>query len=449
MTLENFNYRTSPLFLRNEFNSDNNYGIPTIPLMYFDENELDNLRLIAFNQLSGDKGKHSERIVHFFLYDYNFEKVWTKPNLYVDSLSKYKGILTPDFSMYLEMPYALQIYNTFRNRWCGAYFANKGLKVIPTVNWADEKSFDFCFKGIKKGSTVAVSTYMFHEHGNHADQKEIFMKGYNKMMEEIEPSKIICYSEPFDEMKGDIVYIDYDLNSWKYLDSSQKSSKKYIKCTNSLLTSTAKKSIITKVGYICKGGGSAFGGKWIPKKPSDERFYGKPNSTKDHHAGGKKGGYDVIDKYDEHGRAVYERHLTDHNREDLHSNPHDHEISWDNGHPKLSPPINYPDENIPEFKKYDLEVICMSKINNYNPDDYKFESLGEFKFCLSCGSTVGFEYNGVEYGLEGHNNSFDIWIYNKRDIANNLTLEQVLDYEIDGVKIRNLILTAEIIDRVL
>ncbi len=91
----------------------------------------------------------------------------------------------------------------------------------------------------------------------------------------------------------------------------------------------------------------------------------------------------------------------------------------------------------------------MSKINNYNPDDYKFESLGEFKFCLSCGSTVGFEYNGVEYGLEGHNNSFDIWIYNKRDIANNLTLEQVLDYEIDGVKIRNLILTAEIIDRVL
>ena len=91
----------------------------------------------------------------------------------------------------------------------------------------------------------------------------------------------------------------------------------------------------------------------------------------------------------------------------------------------------------------------MSKINNYNPDDYKFESLGEFKFCLSCGANVGFEYNGVEYGLEGHNNSFDIWIYKKGDIANNLTLEQVLDYEIDGVKIRYLILTAEIIERAL
>ena len=47
---------------------------------------------------------------------------------------------------------------------------------------------------------VAVSTYMFHEHNNHAEQKELFMKGYNKMLETVEPSKIICYSEPFDEM---------------------------------------------------------------------------------------------------------------------------------------------------------------------------------------------------------------------------------------------------------
>ena len=94
-----------------------------------------------------------------------------------------KSVTSSDFSMYLEMPYALQIYNTFRNRWCGAFFAEKGLKVIPTVNWSDEKSFDFCFKGIEKGSIVAVSTYMFHEHNNHSDQKDVFMKGYNRMLE--------------------------------------------------------------------------------------------------------------------------------------------------------------------------------------------------------------------------------------------------------------------------
>ena len=33
------------------------------------------------------------------------------------------------------------------------------------------------------------------------------MLGYNKMMEVIKPSAIICYGEPFDEMKGNIIKI--------------------------------------------------------------------------------------------------------------------------------------------------------------------------------------------------------------------------------------------------
>lgn len=83
----------------------------------------------------------------------------------------------------------------------------------------------------------------------------------------------------------------------------------------------------------------------------------------------------------------------------------------------------------------------------YNPDDYKFETLGEFKFYLSRGANVGFEFNGNEYGIEGHNNSFDIWIYNKCDIADGITLDEVMEFELDGVKIKDLILNATIIER--
>lgn len=85
----------------------------------------------------------------------------------------------------------------------------------------------------------------------------------------------------------------------------------------------------------------------------------------------------------------------------------------------------------------------------YNPDDYKFESLGEFKLYLSCGANVGFEFNGIDYGIEGHNNSFDIWIAYKGDIANGLTLDELMEYELDGVKIKDLILTATITERIL
>lgn len=39
------------------------------------------------------------------------------------------------------------------------------------------------------------------------------MKGYNRMLSVIEPEKIICYSEPFSEMKGDIINVDHELSS--------------------------------------------------------------------------------------------------------------------------------------------------------------------------------------------------------------------------------------------
>ncbi len=34
-----------------------------------------------------------------------------------------------DFSMYTEMPVALQLYNCFRNRWTGAYLQQNGITV--------------------------------------------------------------------------------------------------------------------------------------------------------------------------------------------------------------------------------------------------------------------------------------------------------------------------------
>ena len=145
---------------------------------------------------------HLDRMVHFFLYDYRFERVWKNPDNDIEKLSRHRAVLSPDFSMYLEMASVMQLYNVFRNRWCGAYWASKGIRVIPTVNWGDESTFDFCFEGIEKGSVVAVSTYMASEHDNRCDQKEWFMAGYNEMLRHIEPEKIICYNTPFPEMQS-------------------------------------------------------------------------------------------------------------------------------------------------------------------------------------------------------------------------------------------------------
>lgn len=146
--------------------------------------------------MQDEDNKH--KTIHFFTYDWLFENVYEKLELAMERLSQYYAILSPEFSLYWDMPKVLQIYSTFKNRWCGAFFQKHGMKVIPTVCSAGEDSYDFCFDGIEQGSVVAVSTYCREEY------KREFMKSYNKMLEVIKPAGIICYGTPFEEMTGNI-----------------------------------------------------------------------------------------------------------------------------------------------------------------------------------------------------------------------------------------------------
>ncbi len=228
MTEENYQYRTSQQLLRNQFPGKGKWEIPVIPKADFAEDEFRDLLLIGFDKTKLEDDKHLGRMVHFFLYDYKFERVWRQPDTDIEKLSRYRAVLSPDFSMYLEMAPVMQLYNVFRNRWCGAYWASKGMRVIPTINWGDESTFDFCFDGVEKGSVVAVSTYMASAHGNREDQKDWFMTGYNEMLRRIEPEKIICYNTPFTEMQGDIVFVDYDKSSWRYMNEDKSADGKGI-----------------------------------------------------------------------------------------------------------------------------------------------------------------------------------------------------------------------------
>lgn len=86
--------------------------------------DFNDLLLIGFDKISTNDTKHFNRMVHFFLYDYKFERIWKKPDADLEKLKCYRAVLSPDFSMYIEMAPVLQLYNTFRNRWCGAVQRN-------------------------------------------------------------------------------------------------------------------------------------------------------------------------------------------------------------------------------------------------------------------------------------------------------------------------------------
>ena len=170
MTEENYNYRTSQKLLRNQFPGKGKLKIPIIPKFQESPGDFDDLLLIGFDKTHLEDQNHLDRMVHFFLYDYRFERVWKNPDNDIEKLSRYRAVLSPDFSMYLKMAPVMQLYNVFRNRWCGAYWASKGLRVIPTVNWGDESTFDFCFVDTTKQQTYVITGFtliqQFAEHFN-------------------------------------------------------------------------------------------------------------------------------------------------------------------------------------------------------------------------------------------------------------------------------------------
>ena len=146
----------------------------------------------------------SSKIVHCFVDDYQFTRYWNTPDRYIPMISEFAAVCSPDFSTYTDMPLAMQIYNHYRKHWLGAYWQSFGIKVIPTICWSDERSFEWCFDGEPSGGTVAVSSVGTQRS---EETKQAFLLGYDAMIERLSPSKIIFYGTVPEECRGNIVHI--------------------------------------------------------------------------------------------------------------------------------------------------------------------------------------------------------------------------------------------------
>jgi len=161
------------------------YNIPQLAAEYVNRPE----RLIGFNYaISSDGDKKSG--LHCFLDDYQIERLWSDPDKYIETLQKFGCILTPDYSLYNEMPLAMMIWNTYRSRMVGQILQDAGLHVIPSISWSDERSFDFCFDGVPQNSIVAISTIGVKKEEYN---RSLFQKGFQTMLERTRPREVWCY----------------------------------------------------------------------------------------------------------------------------------------------------------------------------------------------------------------------------------------------------------------
>ena len=170
-----------------------------IPIIYPVKNLPEIGEWIGFNYVLTDE--HPEgKAVHFFIDDYQFERIWNQPERYVERLKRYICVASPDFSPYGDMPMALQIYNHYRKHWVAAYLQANGVTVIPTIRCSsDERSLEWYLDGEPRGGEIIISS-MWYE-----DNKEENEVAYKRMIETLKPKKVYTYggARGFKSVRGE------------------------------------------------------------------------------------------------------------------------------------------------------------------------------------------------------------------------------------------------------
>lgn len=193
--------RSDNLFMRNKYSDHGKWNIPLIKKQAVD---VENISLIACSDTrSNDNETNTKNGVHFFVDDYRFNGIYNNPEKSLRKYSQYAFLLSPDFSTYADMNLWRQLESVAKNRWCGCYWQEQGLTVIPTISWSTPRSYEFCFDSVEKNSIIAIGMI-----GCKQNKKE-FLRGYDYMLSKIEPEAVICFGTPFDEMRGNIIPVDY------------------------------------------------------------------------------------------------------------------------------------------------------------------------------------------------------------------------------------------------
>lgn len=173
--------------------------------------------LIPFSQCR--KSNQYEKFICFYEHDLLFREILTTTKDHFEILHRFDGALSPDCSLYYDMPLVLQMTNTYLNRQIGHYLQEHGLYVIPNVRWGDERTYTriipselpFAFLGLEKKSIYSIGTYGCCKT---AEYKHHLREGLRSFIKEMEPEIILVYGampeSVFAEFKKDVQFVHYD-----------------------------------------------------------------------------------------------------------------------------------------------------------------------------------------------------------------------------------------------
>lgn len=164
--------------------------------------------LIGFNY--ANRTNRYDATVHFCIDDYQFERVWKKPQTYTKLLRKFHSVITPDFSIYDDMPFPMRLWNLYRAFALGKYFQDEGINVIPNITANDETFLKITAPYYPKNSTVFFSTV-----GITRDKEcaSVAKKQFELIEHLIKPKRILIFGNPLN-YEWSCEMINFEARKW-------------------------------------------------------------------------------------------------------------------------------------------------------------------------------------------------------------------------------------------
>lgn len=158
---------------------------------------------IPFNQAIGCK-KYNQ-CVHFFIDDYQFERFWNTPEKYIQILKNFDSVISPDFSVYLDVPMSVNVWNIYRSRLLANVMQRNGIPVIPNISVVPKELYDVVFSGLPESDLIAFNN-MCVPKGGYLTNWFSFVR---EAIKRLNPKRVLIYGKQYTiSSHQDVTYIE-------------------------------------------------------------------------------------------------------------------------------------------------------------------------------------------------------------------------------------------------
>ena len=86
-------------------------------------------------------------------------------------------------------------------------------------------------------------------------------------------------------------------------------------------------------------------------------------------------------------------------------------------------------------------------VKSNTPEENRFETISEFKWCVECGGEIEFIWNGKTYDIVHDPDAIVIYEAHSEIESYYKTADALLDYAIDNVRLRDIVTRMEVTGR--